>query len=141
MDTREHDCEWTADDARSRNDATTNGHTWHPRTVDALLGTLSCRYRRAVLAHLRRQDGPVAISTLAERVASSITKSTGRSPTHETVGVRLHHATLPSLAAAGFLEYDRDRHVVEFDEPATPIDEVLSALLALDPHYHDRAGP
>ena len=80
--------------------------------------------RRQVLHDLDAEDGTVALSELAERVAdpdvrgrSSVERRSGRADAEvtaaaERVAIQLHHVHLPKLDDHGLVEYDRDEKTV-----------------------------
>lgn len=84
---------------------------------------LSVEYNRYVLQYFQESAGQVAsMEELAEYVATRESKSgcvlshseeSGRS-NPDRVAIRLAHATLPKLADAGVVDYDRRHHTVRY---------------------------
>lgn len=73
-------------------------------TVDALHAALADEQRRRVLRYVRELDGSVSLDALAAHLVDG----DSRDDAHERTIHRLHHATLPKLTAAGFVEYDAE---------------------------------
>jgi DNA-binding transcriptional ArsR family regulator len=88
-------------------------------------------FRRRVLVELSRSEEPVDAGTLASAVANpepSVASDVAISvdaDEHDEVLVRLVHVTLPKLADAGWIEYDRESRTVQYRSSA---DEIRSAL-------------
>lgn len=106
-----------------------------PGSLDAAFEVLADPERRRVLYYLREHDrAPVA--ELADVVAGWLAASrSGRAGTpreHETVEIALRHSHLPKLVDAGFVEYDRERDVVEYGPPPAPVESHLDLALAVE---------
>jgi hypothetical protein len=90
-------------------------------TRDAVLEMLSNQRRRFVIHALKRADGPVSVSELAECVAGwEYDKPIDQLDHRERKRVRnaLRQFHLPKMAEYGFLEYDAHRGVVSLTERA-----------------------
>jgi hypothetical protein len=97
-------------------------------TREAVHGILGNRRRRYTLEFLRGTDGPVGMRELCVAVAArenDIAREEVRPKQRKRVYTALRQTHLPRLAAAGLVEYDRDRSVV------TPTDR----LTVLDPYF------
>lgn len=70
------------------------------------------RRRRAVLASLPEPESVVSFDALADAVVRR-ERLAGGDVVRENVVASLHHVHLPTLDAAGFLEYDEDGRRVE----------------------------
>lgn len=98
-----------------------------------LFGMLAERDRRIVLYYLRKHES-ASLETLADLVAGWTEAGPGpdRSVAHDDVRIGLHHVHLPTLDAAGLVDYDPDEGRVAFGG-LSPIGEtVLDAALAAD---------
>lgn len=87
-------------------------------TKDELLTLLADHHRRAVLDHLRESDDDVA--SLQELAAA-----VGEEDGDEDATLRLHHAALPRLEAAGVVDYDARSDTVRYRG-----DQYLETLVA-----------
>lgn len=81
------------------------------RPVDASVA-IATRRRRIVLACLSDDGGSVSFDALVEAVAERERHRNGTVDT-ENVAASLHHVHLPTLDAAGFVDYDREANHVE----------------------------
>lgn len=98
-----------------------------PGELNEILGVLADEERRRVLSQLRAHDG--IGMTLDDLAAACRTDD----PTATTVTpVRLHHATLPKLAAADLVHYDREAKTVEY-RGDTAVEAVLDRVTTLQP--------
>lgn len=70
-----------------------------------LVTLLDDELRRRVLRHLDPEDGTVALSALAERLADD-------EAVRDQIALRLHHVHLPKLADYGLVSYDSTVNVV-----------------------------
>lgn len=71
--------------------------------------------RRLVLARVSGADEPVPVGRLATELAAAEAEKPETAVTadeRDRNRVRLHHADIPPLAAAGLLRYDPQRHLV-----------------------------
>ncbi|UPW00291.1 helix-turn-helix domain-containing protein [Halorussus gelatinilyticus] len=73
-------------------------------TTERLCGLLSDSLRRRALRALDPDEGTVALSQLADRIADESDRE---------VEMKLHHHHLPKLDEAGLVRYDGDENVVE----------------------------
>jgi len=79
--------------------------------LDALFEILADAQRRRILAHLDERDDDVAtVADLRDALADG-DASTGE---RERIAIRLHHAHVPKLAAAGLVEYDDRSGMVRY---------------------------
>lgn len=95
-----------------------------PSDVFEILSTEDARYAVYALAH----DPDQTLSQLADFVVGFTAMRSGTITTpadHENVRIRLHHAVLPKLDAAGYVTYDRSNQTIE---PANRHDTVNAAL-------------
>lgn len=92
-----------------------------------LLSALSSSHNRHVLTYLSESPGEVAsLEELADHV---VDREGGGGPgRRERVAGRLHHATLPKLAAMGVVDYDPRTNTVRYR--GHPVVAQYSALLA-----------
>lgn len=93
------------------------GETSREQLFDALADSI----RRQVLADLDTEDGPVSLSTLAERVANPRDRDRSETGTEsdgtdsrslERVTALLHHVHLPKLDECGLVDYDHREKTV-----------------------------
>lgn len=103
---------------------------------DAVLDLCSSKHRRIVLAVLAEQRRTLTVSDLAKAVLkhnhhASLPEVSGE--TMARIEIALHHTHLPKLVAAGIVEYDGERHLVEPTEEFDEIEPYLSAILEADP--------
>ncbi|UPV74819.1 hypothetical protein M0R89_01815 [Halorussus limi] len=89
-------------EGRTADDADGNGLGSVDDSLDAIFEVLVAERRRRALYVLHRRGGPVALSDLAEAVASC----EGEDADVERVAASLHHVHLPKLVAANVAEYD-----------------------------------
>lgn len=100
--------EWAGTEARLDGDAPAP----KPPT-DVAFDLLSRSHRRFVLYCLYRHDGGVDLPQLAERVAKLSEESQADAVAdHDRLLTRLSHTTLPRLADAGIVVFDREAGVV-----------------------------
>lgn len=89
--------------------------TQERRLSTEAFGLLSDPYVRFVCQCLHDSSGPIAAEDLADLVVGLAASHEGTVATmddRDRVLVRLHHATLPKLDDAGYLEFDPIEHVV-----------------------------
>lgn len=110
------------------------------QSVDAMFDVLSDRRRRHVLASVLDHGQGIALSELAEDVATRDTgASRGEVPPHpgenrmevsgdpvQKLTVSLYHTHLPKLEEAGYVEYDPDSDVVRPTESIRQIEHLLA---------------
>lgn len=85
-----------------------------PGALDSVMQTLSHRHSRAVCRYFgRHSTETVSFEDLVEFVH----EQDGRDTDRASVRIHLHHATLPKLAAAGFVDYDHRSRTVQCREP------------------------
>ncbi|WP_162224554.1 DUF7344 domain-containing protein [Halorussus amylolyticus] len=87
---------------QSTNAAPGESHGSHPRSLDSVFDVLATERRRNVLYALYESAGRVALSDLADEVASV------EGADFERVATSLHHVHLPRLAEVGVVEYDHE---------------------------------
>jgi len=86
-------------------------------SLDSLFGALAAPSRRTILDALSHQLGPIHVETLAREL---IARERGAedpdgSPTDaRRTLIGLHHTHLPTLAAAGLIDYDTERGTVAY---------------------------
>lgn len=105
--------------------------------LDAVFDALSDQRRRHVISCLLADGRAMALSDLARIVAEREADGADRQIDFETVrGIEtsLYHVHVPKLAAAGVVEYDRDRDLVRaatgaerFDSAASLADDVVAS--------------
>lgn len=78
-------------------------------SVDVLHTVLADEQRRRVLRYVRELDGSTSLDALAAHLDGGRQENARKRTAH-----RLHHATLPKLADAGFVEYDAGSRTVRF---------------------------
>jgi hypothetical protein len=98
-----------------------------------ILGALSGRDRRIVCYYLR-EHGSASVETLADLVTGWIAAGPGpdESVDHGEVRIALHHVHLPSLDAAGVVEYDPEAGRVAFAGLPPAGERILDAALSAD---------
>ncbi|WP_123536778.1 DUF7344 domain-containing protein [Halosimplex salinum] len=103
---------------------------------DAVLELCADTERRIVLAVLADERRPLTLDDLTKTVV----KHTHDTPLADVSGeavtdvkIRLHHAHVPRLEAAGLVEYDPERGLVEPTAAFDRIEPHLSAILDADP--------
>ena len=85
-------------------------------STETLFQSLAHPRRRTILHHLvENGDETVALDELTETIATDGGTATISHESDDTrTRVELHHVHLPKLAAAGIIEYDADRHTVQY---------------------------
>jgi hypothetical protein len=104
-----------------------------PIPRDELFHLLQNERRRAVVRYLRGVDGPVSMREVAEQVAAwehGTTVAALTSDQRQRVYIALYQSHLDALDAAGVVEYNKPRGVVE----PTPLVEYVAG-------YVESAGP
>lgn len=76
------------------------GRAVSPEAIDAMMDALGSRTRRVVLTALVGGATETSVAALERRID------------HEDAGIRLYHTELPRLAAAGYIEWDRESDTV-----------------------------
>lgn len=84
-------------------------HQTRPSKVDDHLTVLADQTRRAILYHFR--DASAEVAALDDLVSYLLERNGGDA---ERITTRLHHSTLPQLADAGVLEYQRSAGTVRY---------------------------
>lgn len=80
-----------------------------PGELSAILGLLADEERRLVISQLRaHDDNAMSLDALADACRTDDTAAPAVTP------MRLHHATLPKLAAADLVHYDPATETVEY---------------------------
>lgn len=82
---------------------------------DEVFHILQTSRRREAIRYLLREDGPIEMSDVAERVAAREHDTTVRDLTskqRQRVYVPLYQSHLPKLDTAGVIEYDKPRGIV-----------------------------
>ncbi|MFC7082599.1 DUF7344 domain-containing protein [Halorussus caseinilyticus] len=95
---------------------------------DLVFDVLKNRRRRYALHYLRRADGSVQLSELAEQVAAwenDITVDTISAAERKRVYTALYQSHLPKLDDAGIVEYNQNRGIVELSGAAEQLDVYL----------------
>lgn len=101
--------------------------------TDVVFGLLSKSHRRFVLYCLRRHDGAMDLPQLVDSVVRLVEMSRmPASPAHHSVSRRLTHATLPRLADAGVVVYDRQAGVVWPTDAVAAMEPLLDLATELD---------
>ncbi len=88
--------------------------------------------RRLALSHLRKSDGPLRTSELAEAVAATENDTTPEQLDHserKRVYISLYQVHLPTLDDAGAVIYDRDRGTIEPLPAAHRLYDALDCIL------------
>lgn len=104
--------------------------------LDSVLEVCGHKHRRIVLASLDNQQRSPSIDDLTDAI---IKHNHHKPPTDlddetvERIRTGLHHAHLPMLAKAGFIQYDSERQVVKPTAHVGRGVSDLSAILDLDP--------
>jgi hypothetical protein len=96
---------------------------------DTVFDILSNPRRRYVLYYLRREGGPVQLTSLAEHVAAWENETDVDSlddQQRKRVYVSLYQTHVPKLADSGIVEYDKDQGSVALADEAAAIDDYLS---------------
>lgn len=97
---------------------------------DVVFELLSSPRRRYILYYLRKENGQVELTSLAEQVAAwenetDVDKITEQE--RKRVYVSLYQTHIPRLDEAGVIEYDRDSGMVSLAGEAREIDHYLDA--------------
>ena len=105
-------------------------------SFDTVLGLCRDQHRRIVLATLAAEQRPLTLNDLTKAVLKHnhqlpATEISTEVFTH--VQCSLHHLHLPKLTAAGVVNYDTERYLVEPTEQFEHLDPYLSEILAADP--------
>lgn len=103
-------------------------------SVAGLFDLLADERRRYALACLWEHDGAMTMSDLAEDVAALETEEPRTAIEAEmvqTVATSLYHSHVPKLAAAGVVEYDRDRDMVAASNSDESVERVISLMDSL----------
>lgn len=80
---------------------------------DSITQAVTDDSRRAVLAIVESENGPVTREALAHELARRESDGQPAKTLVEDIGAQLHHRHLPKLAQTGFVEYDRSDGTVE----------------------------
>jgi len=104
--------------------------------LDTVLDLGGDQHRRIVLAVLAHEQRSLTMHDLTK----TIVKHNHHAPLREMpkeslseVQISLHHVHLPKIDAAGLIEYDQDRGLVEPTEQFEQVQPQLSALIEADP--------
>jgi DNA-binding transcriptional ArsR family regulator len=103
--------------------------------LETVLDVCSHKHRRIVLAALTNRERPISIDDLTDEIIKHNHHAPPTEAGDETVTqvqVSLYHVHLPKLAEAGFIQYDRERQVVESTPQVGREDSRLSTILAMD---------
>lgn len=95
---------------------------------DLVFDVLKNRRRRYALHYLRRADGTVQLSELAEQVAAwenGITVDAISAAERKRVYTALYQSHLPKLDDAGIVDYNQNRGIVELSSAADQLDMYL----------------
>ena len=96
---------------------------------DTVFDMLSNPRRRYVLYYLRHESGPVQLTSLAERVATTENETDVESLAdrdRKRVYVSLYQTHVPKLSDAGLVEYDKEAGTVTLADDAGLIDESIT---------------
>lgn len=94
--------------------------------LDVLYSALADGHRRQVLRHLRnREDAVASVDNLVDHVVNQ----DGLANDRDRIELTLCHRSLPTLADAGFLEYDVRSRTVRYRE--TPLLSEAIGLLSV----------
>lgn len=96
-----------------------------PRSFDELFDALAARERRGVLRLLGERGRPATLSELACQLCTDDAVAGGLEAEEQEMRIRLHHVHAPKLAAAGLVEFDPERGLVE---PTSRGDRVAPVL-------------
>lgn len=99
------------------------------RSFDEIFDVLSHHHRRYVLACLLEHGEPVALTDLAEAVASHEHGTASKEITDEAVTAietALHHLHIPKLVGADIVEYDPEQTMIRLAEGAEQIERYMS---------------
>lgn len=86
------------------------------KAIDSMMNALETPAGRTVLAALCGDTATVSITTLNQRVDNDLD------------GVRLYHATLPKLADAGYISWDRDAGLVSTGPKFSEVEPLVHLL-------------
>jgi hypothetical protein len=101
--------------------------------TDVVFDLLSQSHRRFVLYCLHRHDGAMDLPRLVDSVVRlAETSRVQASPAHHSVSLQLTHATLPRLADADVVVYDRQAGVVWPTEAVAAMEPLLDLAAELD---------
>jgi hypothetical protein len=98
-------------------------------SLNRIFDLLSKERRRYALYYLERQDGPVSVDELAERVVEWETDPAAVSipeERFERVEIELHHNHLPKASEAEFVEYNPERREVEVTGTPPEFNAIIS---------------
>ncbi|RLM62821.1 hypothetical protein [Halorubrum sp. Atlit-26R] len=103
---------------------------------DSVLGLCQHQHRRIVLGVLAAEQRSVTFNDLTQ----AILKYNHQRPISEAsedvlteIRLSLHHVHLPKLAAAGLINYDTEKELVEPSEQFDQTQPTLSTILTADP--------
>lgn len=106
-------------------------------TFDTVLDLCRDQQRRIVLVALADEKRALTVRDLTQ----AIVKHDHNTPLTEIseevvtrIHISLHHRHLPKLEAAGIIEYDPERNVVELTDEFDRLEPVLSAIIDTDPN-------
>ena len=105
---------------------------------DTVLDVCRDRHRRIVLAVLAGEQRGLTVNDLTKAIAKQnhhvrVTEmSAERLP---ELQLSLHHVHLPKIEAAGLIDYDQERGLVEPTEQFEQAQPQLSALIEADPDH------
>ena len=95
--------------------------------ADVLFDLLSDPHRRDALRYLLDRPDDVTIEDLSAKIATDEDQ-----PDERRLSIRLHHAHLPKLSAAGLVRYDPDAATVEALSSATDLESLLDEITTLE---------
>lgn len=98
-----------------------------PGELSEILGVLADEERRRVISLLRTYDG---IEMTVDDLTAACRADDPEATTMSTV--RLHHVTLPKLAAADLVHYDREAKTVEY-RGDNAVETILDRVTVLQP--------
>ena len=107
-------------------------------TRDAVFDILSSPRRRYVLYYLKREDGPIQLTKLAEEVAAWENDTTVEELTSQQrkrVYVSLYQTHIPKLDDANIVSYDEDEGTVSLADGADTVETYLSGSENSDGWY------
>ncbi|WP_135828085.1 DUF7344 domain-containing protein [Halorussus halobius] len=107
---------------------------------DLVFDVLKNRRRRYALHYLRRADGTVQLSELAEQVAAwenDITVDAISAAERKRVYTALYQSHLPKLDDAGIVDYNQNRGIVELSEASEQLDPYLDLDAVPDVSWHN----
>lgn len=97
-------------------------------SADAVFDILSHPGQRYVLTYLLQSSGTVSLQTLIDYAASE-SDVAADSYSRRNIVIELTHTVLPKLADNGFIEYDRERQLVEPTELTAIVEPYLRIAL------------